>query len=111
MVGEKKAEGETFTMPADDVIVEGTYYGPIDVDIVSDWKPGQVGYPGAKINLTAVVSGPENLDYDYQWQYQSGDEWITIEGATEVTYSYELNAETSGRIWRVTVTDARLHQD
>ena len=109
--GEKKAEGETFTMPADDVIVEGTYYGPIDVDIVSDWKPGQVGYPGAKINLTAVVSGPENLDYDYQWQYQSGDEWITIEGATEVTYSYELNAETSGRIWRVTVTDARLHQD
>ena len=107
-------EGTEFIMPDADVVITARYYGPIDVEIVSDWEDGKIGYYGAKIKLTAVVKEAEdlNLDYSYQWQYVDGNgQWVNLEGATEVTTTYVLNEETSARVWRVIVTDARPHQD
>ena len=107
MVDGEKIDGDTFTVPATDVEITGTYYGPIDVDILSDWEAGEIGYSGAIITLTAVPHGPEGLEYTYQWQYLVNGEWIPMENATEKTLSYELKEETSSRTWRVVITDAR----
>ena len=98
-------------MPAEPVEVEGTYYGPINVRIRSDWNGDEIGLPGSKIVLTAVPECSEDLDYDFQWFYKDGDEWIEVPGVTGDTVSYELDETTSGRTWRVVVTNVRLHQD
>lgn len=110
-VNGSKIEGNSFEMPAEPVEVEGTYYGPINVRIRSDWNGDEIGLPGSKIVLTAVPECSEDLDYDFQWFYKDGDEWIKVPGVTGDTVSYELDETTSGRTWRVVVTNVRLHQD
>ena len=104
-------EGNTFEMPAEPVEITGTYYGPIDVKIKSNWNDGDIGYPGATIVLKAVTDCADDLDYEFQWMYKSGDEWKEIPGATGDTITYTLDEETSGRRWRVVVTNARLRQN
>ncbi len=110
-VNGEKAEEDSFVMPEEDVRIVGAYYGPIYVDIVSDWPEDKAGYLGATINLTAVLRGAEGLDCSLQWQYQGENGWVDVPGATEINLTYQLTEETSGRIWRVVVTDAKPHQD
>lgn len=107
MANGEKIEGNTYTMPAEDVEITGTYYGPIDVDIVSDWPNDKIPYEGAIITLTALPSPKDKYEYTYQWQYDDQGEWANVEGATGKTYTYTLDEETSGRIWRVIITDAK----
>ena len=102
------------TIADQDVEITGKYYGPITVTISSDWEAGKVGFEGAVITLTAVVNGPKelNLDYALQWQYKGRDgSWVDVQGATGYTLTYDLDEETSARVWRVVVTDAWPHQD
>ena len=103
----ERINGDTFTMPAEDVEISGQYYGPIDVEILSDWEDGKVGFSGATITLTTEPDGPEGLDYSYQWQYFTDGTWTDVENETGITMTYELNKETSGRTWRVIITDVR----
>ena len=103
----KRIDGETFTMPAEDTEISGTYYGPISVNILSDWVDGETGYAGTKITLTADIRGPEGLIYTCQWQYLADGRWTDMENETGTTMTYELNDETSGRTWRVEITDVR----
>lgn len=103
-----KINGETvegtFEMPTNDVSITGTYYGPIKVNIKSDWPEDRTGYEGAKITLTAVPDGPEGLDYIYEWRYLgANNEWVVVPNANEITYTYTLNSETSNRVWRVMI--------
>ena len=103
----KRIDGETFTMPAEDTEISGTYYGPISVNILSDWDDWKAGYAGTKITLTADIRGPEGLVYICQWQYLADGRWTDLENETGTTMTYELNDETSGRTWRVEITDVR----
>ena len=109
----ERITGSEFVMPAEDVEISSVYYGPIDVEIESDWKGGKVATSGLMITLTGTASNKDNLnlDYAYQWQYKVNGSWVDLEGATNKTITFELNEETAGRIWRVIVTDAWLHQD
>ena len=110
-VNGQKVEGSTFEMPAENVTITPEYYGPIYVEITIDWPADKPSYFGAIINLTANLTGAEGLDYSLQWQYKDGDKWVDQTGEKELKMSYELTEETSGRIWRVIVIDARPHQD
>ena len=109
----ERITGSEFIMPEENVEIKSVYYGPIDVDIISDWNGGNYGTKGTEITLTAIpsVMGDVNLDYAYQWQYQKDGIWVDVEGATEVNMTFGLNEETAKRIWRVIITDAWLHQD
>ena len=99
-------------MPGEEMEITGIYYGPIDVDIESDRPADRIGYKGAKITLTAIPHGPADLDYTYEWQYQDADgNWAVLPNETQQTVTYELNEETSARVWRVIITDAKPHQD
>ena len=103
MINGEKIEG-SFEMPANDVSITGTYYGPIKVNIKSDWPEDRTGYEGAKITLTAVPDGPEGLEYIYEWRYLgANNEWVVVPNANEITYTYRLNSETSNRVWRVMI--------
>ncbi len=110
-VNGEEVKDSSFIMPDEDVEITGKYYGPIYVDIYSDWTGGSIAYKGAMITLTAELTGAEGLDCDLQWQYLKDDQWVNEDNATGITHIYELNEETSGRIWRVIVTDARPHQE
>ena len=37
--------------------------------------------------------------------------WINLPDSNKINITYELNEETSARVWRVLVTDAKPHQD
>ena len=110
MVNGEKINNGSIIMPENDVEITGTYYGPIDIDIVSDWPNGKTGYFGATITLTANVTCKEDLEYTLQWQYSENGNWVNVPGANGLKYSYILDKETSGRIWRVIVTDAKPKQ-
>ena len=107
--------GSEIIVPDHDVVISKCYYGPIDVEIVIDWPDGMIGYMGATIKLTAVIKTQieENLDYTYQWQYRDSDgNWANYQDPTPASeITYELNEETSARVWRVLVVDAKPHQD
>ena len=109
----ERIEGPEFLMPEEDVEITSVYYGPIDVEIVSDWAGGRVAARGTKIILTAIasVAGDIDLDYAYQWQYLKDGEWTDVEGATEVQMPFLLDDDTAARIWRVVITDAWPHRD
>lgn len=112
MVNGEKLEGSSFVMPDEDVTIQGIYYGPISVQIQSDWGEREMGYYGATVNLTAVLGGADGLDCTLQWQYKVNGEWVNWGIPTlDRTISYELNEDTSARVWRVIVTDARPHQE
>lgn len=112
MINGQKINGSSFKMPETDIVLKGIYYGPISIDIESDWQDGTVGYEGAIITLTAVLHDADDLDCTIQWQYLADGEWVNWKEPTlNRKTSYELTKETSGRIWRVIVTDAKPHQD
>jgi uncharacterized repeat protein (TIGR02543 family) len=112
MINGQKINGSSFKMPEADIVLKGIYYGPISIDIESDWQDGTVGYEGAIITLTAVLHDADDLDCTIQWQYLADGEWVNWKEPTlNRKTSYELTKETSGRIWRVIVTDAKPHQD
>lgn len=103
-----------FTMPEGNVVIEPVYYGPFDVSILSDWPDNMIPYKGAAITLTADVKAKDDtvFDYTFQWQYLGADgEWVVLPGEEGITITYELNEETSGRVWRVIVTSAVPRQD
>ena len=107
-----KIEGDTYTMPAEDVEITGTYYGPIGVYIEMDWPTNQQGYYGAKVPLRATLTGAEGLDCTLQWQKSTdGINWTDVEGAHEITLTYDLNEETANLNWRVLVTDVKPKQE
>ena len=107
-----KIEGDTYTMPAEDVEITGTYYGPIGVYIEMDWPMNQQGYYGAKVPLRATLTGAEGLDCTLQWQKSTdGINWTDVEGAHEITLTYDLNEETANLNWRVLVTDVKPKQE
>ena len=112
MINGQKIDGASFVMPEEDIVIEGIYYGPITIDIESDWQDDVIGYQGAIINLTAVLHDAEGLDCTIQWQYLADGEWVNWKEPTmNRKTSYELTEETSGRTWRVIVTEAKPHQD
>ena len=103
--------GLSFVMPQGDVLVTPEYYGPIYIEIESDWPDDKPGYYGAIVNLTAKVTGMTGMDYTLQWQYKDGETWVNQPDANAMKLTYELTEETSGRIWRAIVTSAVPHQD
>jgi hypothetical protein len=58
---------------------------------------------GSQIKLTAVQTGYENPSY--QWQYNDGNNWIDIDGATSSVYMLTVTKENSSYRWRVDVEE------
>lgn len=73
----------------------------MSISITSDWPAGKPGYRGAKITLTAHLTGFEGKQYKLQWQYSDGGDWKNVEGANGLTYTYSLDEKTTTYKWRV----------
>ena len=83
---------------------------PLAIRISSSWPSGKVGYVGARITLTAELTGFEGREYILQWQYTTNPdsgEWIDAPDAHDLTYTYILNEETTHYTWRVVAQDIR----
>ena len=81
---------------------------PLEIRISSDWTKGKVGYVGAKITLTATLTGFEGKEYTLQWQYSTDlENWVDIPGAHEITYTYILDEITTNYSWRCIARDIR----
>ena len=81
---------------------------PLEIRISSDWPEGKVGYVGAKIKLTAELTGFEGKVYTLQWQYSLDNEnWVDVPGAHDITYTFTLDATTTQYTWRVVAQDIR----
>ena len=92
-----------------------TYAGTIkrekSIELSSDYNK-EIGYVGLKITLTANLTGYDGLvlgkDYRLKWQYcpvKGGDNWIDIEGAEGIQYSFILDQKTTNYSWRVIAED------
>ncbi len=81
---------------------------PMSIYIESDWPDGQEGYEGARITLTAKLTGFEGKSYTLQWQYSTDrEDWVNIPGANARRYTYTLNSETTNYIWRAIAVDVQ----
>jgi hypothetical protein len=83
------------------------------IELISDYN-NAVGYIGLKITLTAQLTGFDGLelgkDYRLIWQYspvKGGDDWVNIEGAEEMTFSFILDEKTTRYSWRVIAEDIK----
>ncbi len=78
---------------------------PRKVTIESDWQEGKIGYPGAKVTLTATLEGfSENVRL--QWEYSTdASNWTQQPGANGITYTYTLDETTAAYYWRVVAED------
>ena len=84
----------------------GTIKKEKSIGISSSWPKGQIGYPGARITLTAKPVGFEGTDYTLQWEYSTdGQNWTPQPGANALTFTYTLNEETARYKWRVVAND------
>lgn len=81
---------------------------PLQVRISSNWAKGKVGYVGARITLTATLTGFEGRLYTLQWQYSTDlENWVDVPGAHDITYTYTLDETTTHYTWRVVAQDIR----
>ena len=81
---------------------------PLEIRITSDWTKGKIGYVGAKITLTAALTGFEGKLYTLQWQYSTDQEtWIDVPDAHDITYTYILDETTTTYTWRCVAQDIR----
>ena len=79
---------------------------PLDIQIVSDWPKGKMGYVGAKITLTAKLIGFEKKTYTLCWQYTTdGENWVDVPDSNTITYTYILDETTTLYTWRVVARD------
>ena len=79
---------------------------PLQVRISSNWAKGKVGYVGARITLTATLTGFEGRLYTLQWQYSTDlENWVDVPGAHDITYTYTLDETTTHYTWRVVAQD------
>ena len=76
------------------------------VTISSDWPEDKPAFKGTKVTLTAHPKGFDDTAYTLQWQWSDDlENWQDIEGATNETFTYEVNEETMIRYWRVKVIE------
>ncbi len=59
---------------------------------------------GSQIRLSAVLSGFDEVEPTYQWQYSNGGEWVDIGGATSSDYTLTVTEDNCTYSWRVSVT-------
>lgn len=79
---------------------------PLEVQIVSDWPKGKMGYVGARITLTAKLIGFEGKSYTLCWQYSIDEEnWVDVPDSNTISYTYILNETTTRYTWRVVARD------
>lgn len=83
--------------------------GQMVIFIHSDWPDGKLSYVGARITLTAELTGFEGREYTLQWQYAVGDSdnWIDIAGANNDTYIFTLDEINTHYNWRCVARDVR----
>lgn len=60
--------------------------------------------PGEAIYLTSKLEGFEDYTVTYQWQYDRGNGFEDIEGATGDTYTYAASVETLSYDWRLVIS-------
>jgi len=59
---------------------------------------------GETVHLTSRLEGFENCtDITYQWEYNDGNGFVPMEGATEDSYSFAADIQSLSRAWRLTV--------
>ena len=79
-------------------IIDGEVH---EVNAFSEWPEQQLAFAGARIPLRAEPIGLEGKTYTLQWQYSTDCEnWISIPGANDITYTYTLDATTTTYYWR-----------
>ncbi len=77
------------------------------VTIESSIPAGQPVYAGTKITLKAIAAGFGEAKLTYQWESSpDGENWTTIDGATQQTYTYIILPENAMYRYRVFVNPA-----
>ena len=56
---------------------------------------------GDSITLYARLNGYENVEYDIQWQTNSGSGWEDIPGANGTSYTFTFSESNYANDWRV----------
>lgn len=102
-VTEEVAEEES----AADVVVVVPEEQEIDLSLLSvkiRSNQGAVLMPGQVVTLTAELTGFEDIEVALQWQAFDGETWQDIEGATGMTFDYEVTPATVNCLWHLVVT-------
>lgn len=74
---------------------------PLDVQITSLHPADQPVSYGMEITLEAQVTGAEEGEYTIQWQYSKDlENWVDIDGATNLRYTFVADGETVTYAWR-----------
>ena len=68
---------------------------------------------GTEVTLTAQLEGFENDQYVIQWQYtpDGGTTVFDADGANEENYTFFLNEQNVGYMWRIRVTLLNASED
>ncbi len=93
-----ETEEEEEELPARSVVVTSTLWGMSSIPL------------GTEINLTAeLINFQEDDICTFQWQYRpdEADDYINIDGANELTYTYKIDTENFYYTWRLTVLVTR----
>lgn len=81
------------------IIEEQTIAPEVKVSFCFSWSGNEVRY-GDEIRLIPEISGVENLNYWYEWQYSiDNSNWHTWP-----TNSYTISEENQNWYWRLAVT-------
>ena len=74
----------------------------------ANWTPGKPAEAGTEIILVAELTGLEGKTYTLQWQYTTDMEtWYDVEGAHELTLTYEITPTTAQYHWRCVAQNIR----
>lgn len=71
------------------------------VNIYSDM--GDTVRAGDIITLTGELIGFDDTEPSLQWQYDDGDFWVDVEGASGLTHAFIATEETINYSWRLSV--------
>lgn len=76
------------------------------ISIESNVDMSQPIEEGASVTFTAVVSGFDGFDFHYQWSRSTdGDNWEDIKDANSQKFTFEMNEENSGYMWKVRLVE------
>ena len=91
-VAETEEEAETLSIPEE---------AKVSFEITWDAAPAL----GETAHFTAVIEGLEGYTYTLQWQRSAeGEEWLNLDGETEIQMDQVITEENAAWFWRVNVT-------
>ena len=102
IVNGETISGNSFIMPAQDVVVEVEF---VEAIIINSQPVDYMGTAGTSAKFSVQAVGNE---LTYQWQLKKGSSWanLTAGGATTSTMTIKVDDSKNGKVYRCVITDA-----